>query len=287
MINTPEQDQHILLQRKSRINALTGGPDQVGTLFTQEEAEKAREELLAGNYDHPLVQRIKPFHSDPQRDVQYIMQMIHLPGPPKHIPPHSKGGHKRLKEAVIAGIALVHSALQTESSSQMGLNYLALLEHSYLKTKEWDVTLTRLEYLSQHVFDFTLYDSAMETFFATKAVEVCEAITDGTVSRYIFGTHRHTNIDQPTCEENYRWYLALVNMPFYTNRLEWGTSIRGAWWMVSRFVDGKIVRGQTILKSGGFFEGEDQLQELIFNNEQWVEFIRAVIVFARTAPIAT
>ena len=31
-------------------------------------------------------------------------------------------------------------------------------------------------------------------------------------------------------EEQYMWFIIMCNMPFFSGKIEWGTSIRGAWW---------------------------------------------------------
>jgi hypothetical protein len=135
------------------------------------------------------------------------------------------------------------------------MDYLQLLEHSHSVERE----SSRLVYLSEHIFDFTTYDDAVSEMFARVALDICEAISDGTTFEYI---------KIPT---NYHWYLAMCNMPFFADRIEWGTSIRGAWWVNSVTLD-----------SCGLWVGEDQLIErLFFSEREWAKFISAVIQFGR------
>jgi len=142
------------------------------------------------------------------------------------------------------------------------MNYLKLLENSYKVEKEHMSECgpdSRLEYLSRNIFDFTTYDSQIDELFARKAVEVCEAINNRQTFEYIKDT------------ENYKWYLIMCNMPFFYCRLEWGTSVRGAWWIGSNF------------QTCGLWNGYDQLYEPIaFTDKEWINFINAVIEFART-----
>lgn len=145
-------------------------------------------------------------------------------------------------------------------------NYPALLEHSFammqsMLTYNRQSVYTRAEFLSSHIFDFTLYDGNIDKLFVTKAIEVCEAIA----ARDTF-----TYIKSP---ENYRWYLAICNMPFFIKRLEWGSSIRGAWWADDAAV--------LTLHTCGLFEGEEQLLELTFTREEWLRFMEAIVEFAR------
>lgn len=144
------------------------------------------------------------------------------------------------------------------------MDYLDLLEWSYQVESEEDARglRGRLEFLAQHVFDFTTYESTADKLFARKAVEVCEALTNRTTFDYI------------GCNDSRIWYLLMCNMPFFATRIEWGSSIRGAWWAGS---PGELIG----LQSFGFWSGETQLVEAIkFTPDEWIAFIRAVIVFA-------
>lgn len=134
-----------------------------------------------------------------------------------------------------------------------------LLENSYRITQgNHGEDLSRLSFLADHIFDFTTYDSEMSELFGRKAVEVCTAITHDQTFEYIKDA------------ENYRWFLLMVNMPFFAPRLEWGTSVRGAWWD----------HGVQALTSCGIWRGEDQLTSLEFTREEWIIFMVAVIEFS-------
>jgi hypothetical protein len=138
------------------------------------------------------------------------------------------------------------------------MDYLKLLEHSYAMAASDECPPdSRLEFLGEQVFDFTTYDGEMSATFAGKAIEVCDAINNRTTFDYI---------KDP---ENYRWFLLMCNMPFFARRLEWGTSIRGAWWDADK------------LESCGLYEGDEQVLLLNFTSEEWAEFARALVCFAR------
>lgn len=144
------------------------------------------------------------------------------------------------------------------------LGYLKLLEHSFEVVKSCSECApeSRLAYLSEHIFNFTTYDSEMDELFAAKAVEVCYAINNGATFYYIKKS------------ENYKWFLLMCNMPFFEGKLEWGTSIRGAWW-------GARPGRQIELDSCGLWMGDQQLTETLkFGNDEWKLFIAAVIEFA-------
>lgn len=145
------------------------------------------------------------------------------------------------------------------------MNYTKLLEDSFVTEQELNLfpADTRLEYLSQHIFDFTTYDPEMDELFARKAVEVCQAISNGTTFHYIGNA------------ENYQWYLVMCNMPFFSERMSWGTSIRGAWWDLGP-------ESTTKLKSCGLWSDEPrQIMSVTFSSvEDWKQFVQAVIDFA-------
>lgn len=153
------------------------------------------------------------------------------------------------------------------------MNYKELLENSHKQMNERlerDEPTSRLEFLSNHVFDFTTYDSGVSEMFAKHAVEVVDAITKKKTFDYFKDD-----------EERYKWYLVMVNMPFFERRLSWGSSIRGAWWDdPQRFID-----------SCGLYEGENQLGKLNFAERnyklpldqptEFEQFMKAVVEFAK------
>ena len=121
---------------------------------------------------------------------------------------------------------------------------------------------SRLAYLSRSIYNFTTYDSAIDNLFAEKAVEVCAAINNGKTFEYIKDV------------EQYKWYLLMCNMPFFADRLEWGGSIRGAWWAGRQ-------GGPIEFQSCGLWIGDEQYSdELKFDADEWRLFIAAVIDFA-------
>lgn len=77
---------------------------------------------------------------------------------------------------------------------------------------------SELEYLGDYVFDFTCYDSDMSELFAKGMIEVIEALILNKTFEY-----------QKQSDGKYITYLTMVNMPFLRDKLNWGTSIRGAW----------------------------------------------------------
>ena len=147
------------------------------------------------------------------------------------------------------------------------MDYLKLLEYSYAVEKGNGECSpdSRFDFLAESIFDFTTYDSGMSDLFGRKAVEVCTAIND------------RTTFDYQKDAEGYQWYLIMCNMPFFADKLEWGTSIRGAWW---------ALHGSNTfeLESCELWENNEQiLTSLKFNEEQWKSFVTAMATFAAVA----
>lgn len=137
------------------------------------------------------------------------------------------------------------------------MDYRKLLERSY-EIASVEHNDSKFEYLSNYIFDFTTYDGEIDELFAKKAIEVCSAI------------NTKTNFGYQESPENYIWYLVMCNMPFFADKLDWGTSIRGAWWIYD----------DIILESVGLYDDEgEQILEMTFNKDQWHEFIDSISAF--------
>lgn len=139
------------------------------------------------------------------------------------------------------------------------MNYLHLLNHSYEMSQQEGCPLQgRLEFLSESVFDFTTYDGEMAALFAKHAIAVFEAINARSTFDFIIDS------------ENYKWFLIMCNMPFFAEKIEWGTSIRGACWKP----------GPITVESYGFWVGDEPLLDPVFNDREWQRFAAALLTFA-------
>lgn len=136
-------------------------------------------------------------------------------------------------------------------------DYKRMLSEGYGGCAE-DGELSRLEYLSEYIFGFSTYDTEKAEEFAQRAVEVCAAISGRATLGYIEDSIR------------YRWYLLMCNMPFFADRIEWGTSILGAWW-------NSPLKLQSL---GLWLDGEQLSEEMEFSADEWEAFIAAVVEFA-------
>lgn len=70
----------------------------------------------------------------------------------------------------------------------------------------------------------------------------------------------------------------MVNMTFFSRRLNWGTSVRGAWWDTSTPNETEL---DTIAL---WLDGNQLTAPLRFSTEQWQEFIAAMLAFANEEP---
>lgn len=89
----------------------------------------------------------------------------------------------------------------------------SLMESGNTPKEYWPTT-----FLSDDVFNFTLYDGDVEKEWAIAMLRVLDCILK-----------KQTFEFQGLSEDNYHTYLAMVNMPFMKGMLSWGGSVRGAW----------------------------------------------------------
>ena len=148
------------------------------------------------------------------------------------------------------------------------MNYLEMLNESY-KNYIYEETTYRgnteeecdkFEFLAAAVFNFITYENVVAIMMANKALEVCKAITEKKTFEYI------------NTEEGNLWYLVMVNTSFFEDKLNWGGSIRGAWW------DLYGEKAFTVESCDLFSEGE-QLLDLELKTDEWESFIVAMCEF--------
>lgn len=135
-------------------------------------------------------------------------------------------------------------------------DYFALLDYS-LKKEIYDGNNNTVEkFLSMNIFDFTTYCGYIDSVLVEKAIKACEAINN------------RTTFDLIKDKDDYIWFITILNTPFFIGKIEWGSSIRGAWW----------IYGAKEIQSSGLWEGDDQLSKIVFESEKdWKMFISAVI----------
>lgn len=118
---------------------------------------------------------------------------------------------------------------------------------------------TKYGWVASNVFDLATYDSSLDELFVKKIIEVCKVILDGLTYEYI-----HSN-------DNYIIYILVCQLLDKLNWIEWGTSIRGAWFQESEF---KQYRSHPILNYYDPDNGHyDEIPFTINNLKKLIEFV--------------
>jgi hypothetical protein len=101
------------------------------------------------------------------------------------------------------------------------------------------------EFLGGVIFNFTTYDGEMDELLSSMMVPVIECILRKKTFEYQ--------------EKYYIYYIMMVNMPFLADKLDWGTSIRGAWFDDSKGYE--IDCGRIIIDKGELTEFMEDIVE--------------------------
>jgi hypothetical protein len=128
---------------------------------------------------------------------------------------------------------------------------------------------SRLAFLGGVVFGFTTYDEEMDEHLAGKMLEVVRCILDGTTFQYIEQREQYVN------------FLLMVNAPFLSKAIDWGTSIRGAFFVA--FGDTEVYRFRI---SGYWDEGAKDCEEvtLTVTEGQVPAFMEALLEWTKREP---
>jgi hypothetical protein len=135
-----------------------------------------------------------------------------------------------------------------------------MLEEGY-SVESSDRPMSRLEYLSDYIFDFTTYDSAISSEMAKQALIICKVINDSSMSDYI---------DDPI---QYRSFIYFCNLPFFISKLDWGTSIRFPWWNSI---------GIVFNSTGLWLNGEQIYSNLFFKDDEWKLAVNDMLEFSQS-----
>lgn len=144
------------------------------------------------------------------------------------------------------------------TSEKVKYHFRQMLEEGY-SIESSDRPISRLEYLSDYIFDFTTYDSAISIEMAKQALIICKVINDSSMSDYI---------DDPT---QYRAFIYYCNLPFFIGKLDWGSSIRYPWW-------NSIVAYNS---TGLWLNGEQIYHDLFFKDDEWKSAINDMVEFSQ------
>lgn len=113
---------------------------------------------------------------------------------------------------------------------------------------------SKYEWSAVEVFDIWTDDSSIDELFAKQIIEVCEQILNKTQFEYI------------KKEEKYIKYLAVCQwLSRHFNWLEWGTSIRGCWFVNSPVEKPLLTYGQY---------GAEKVEFTVENLKKLIEFVK-------------
>ncbi|AUR91587.1 hypothetical protein NVP1161O_145 [Vibrio phage 1.161.O._10N.261.48.C5] len=98
--------------------------------------------------------------------------------------------------------------------------YKTLIENGYKYWLEWGCrdSETKYNFLADAIFDICTYENLYSAKMAEEFLEVCVAIANG------------KTFDMISTEAGNALYLRTINYDFFQTKIEWGCSIRGAWW---------------------------------------------------------
>jgi hypothetical protein len=148
-----------------------------------------------------------------------------------------------------------HKSLDDQKAIEfLNTSYKEYLEHeTYKKSK--------IDWIGDHFFNLNTDDrgegSAL-SFISKKIIDVCESITNKKTYEYI-----------EESEDNYIWFLTIINLPFFSDKLNYGTSCRGSWWDCAKINPCDID-----------YNGE-RVNSIEFNSDTWLIFIKAMILFSK------
>ena len=79
------------------------------------------------------------------------------------------------------------------------------------------------EWAASEIFCLTMYDPWLDELFVKRIIEVCKAILEGKTFEYIEDK-----------DSNYVTYALVTNLLSKYDWIDWGSSIRGAWFSAGR-----------------------------------------------------
>jgi hypothetical protein len=145
------------------------------------------------------------------------------------------------------------------------MKWVETLQRGYDYFNDIYYPCSKIDYICNQIMGIITYDCEQSEIIATKSLEVAEAITRKETYEYIKNP------------DNYTWYLMVCNLPFFAKRIEWGTSIRGAWWK-NDWRDTKKIHLNTC---GLFMADGEQETDWYFTEDEWSEFILACVEFVK------
>lgn len=141
------------------------------------------------------------------------------------------------------------------------MSYLEVLQELYFQQLDIMARVSsaypKKSMVVDKVFDLTTYDTSIDSVLYDKCMMVADAVSDAT-------TFDLVNSD------SYIDYIAVINLPFFINRVGWGCSIRSAWW--NQYSNEFKFELRSIY-------ADDDTGFVITTTEEMVEFLKAIREF--------
>jgi hypothetical protein len=107
------------------------------------------------------------------------------------------------------------------------------------------------DWAATYIFQLTTYDYDISKKLVRDFVRVCKAITERNTFNLI------------SDEADYLTFITIVNMPLFSQRLDWGTSIRGCWWVHDdRLFD-------------AWLKIDEHPEHYSLTRDQWIDYMKA------------
>lgn len=94
---------------------------------------------------------------------------------------------------------------------------LDIYEREYVDYSLRTMGESKYSWAASYIFDLTTYDAALDELFVKKIIDVCKSILNRTMFEYVHD------------ENKYIEYILVCQILEKFNWINWGTSIRGAW----------------------------------------------------------
>lgn len=150
-------------------------------------------------------------------------------------------------------------------------DFIDLLRQQHTKSLIESPRLTISEFLSNQIFFFTTSRPDDEKEFVGLAVDAIDIITNDDddaqkLKQKIFSD-----------ESRRKWHIAILNMPFFFNRITYGISINHPFWDVDKNPEKSVMLLWNMTDHPEYW----RIDKHGLSAAEWDEFMRAVVEFYR------
>lgn len=100
--------------------------------------------------------------------------------------------------------------------------FIEKLNKNFEIANEHSGTISKTKYIASYIFNIASYDDDIEKDITNDLLQVVNAISYWKTFEYI-----------KKCKDNHKNYIIMCNLLDKDNLIEWGTSIRGAWFQIN------------------------------------------------------